>query len=99
MRFARQISAILQPRGRTSNGACVHDNRRGLKGSHPTPLGLEVQQLEGVCEVGPGSGASDDNGCCIIRPSSLDHKCAVLRKRKEKTTPFSVKLLRSQVLA
>ena len=77
MRFARQISARSLPYGRTSNGTCVDGIRRGLEGSYPTPLSLEVKQLERVCEVCPGSGASDDNGCCVIRPSSLKCNCAV----------------------
>ena len=78
MRFARQTSARIQPHGRTSNRACAGGIRRGLEGlSHPTPLGLEVKQLERVCKVGPGGGASDDNGCCIICPSSLENICVV----------------------
>jgi len=77
IRFARQVSARIQPHGSTSNGTYVGGIRRGLQGSYPTPLSLEVKQLERVCEVCPGSGASDDNGCCVIRPSSLKCNCAV----------------------
>lgn len=77
IRFARQVSARIQPHGSTSNGTYVGGIRRGLQGSYPTPLSLEVKQLERVCKVGPGGGASDDNGCCIICPSSLENICVV----------------------
>ena len=45
--------------------------REGGANNHPAPLGLEVEQLQGVRKVCPGCGAPDHNGCCVVCPSSL----------------------------
>ena len=49
------------------------------EGWHPYPatLGFDMQQLQGVGEVGPGCGAPDHNRCRIICPCSLSCSTAL----------------------